>query len=147
MLVYAGDLGMDSGQPQSVYPLDKSGAELPKRGRVDPFRVDLAPGETSSCRTGWARVTFDGVERWNKIQISRTPGKRSRSLGVVLALIGLLGSLFIRPRRIWVRARQGDGRHPRRGGRPRPLRRRRRTDAELVETWSARHLQTQEEKS
>ena len=30
-------------------------------------------------------------------------------LGVVLALIGLLGSLFIRPRRVWVRARRSDG--------------------------------------
>jgi cytochrome c biogenesis protein len=29
--------------------------------------------------------------------------------GVVLALIGLLGSLFIRPRRIWVRARREGG--------------------------------------
>ena len=35
---------------------------------------------------------------------------RSRSRGVVLALIGLLGSLFIRPRRIWVRARREGGR-------------------------------------
>ena len=30
-------------------------------------------------------------------------------LGVVLALVGLLGSLFIRPRRVWVRARRHDG--------------------------------------
>ena len=31
-------------------------------------------------------------------------------IGVVLALLGLLGSLFIRPRRAWVRAtRDGEG--------------------------------------
>ena len=51
-----------------------------------------------------------GVQQWNKIQISRTPGKFVALAGVVLALIGLLGSLYIRPRRIWVRARQQDGR-------------------------------------
>ena len=28
--------------------------------------------------------------------------------GVVAALIGLMGSLFIRPRRAWVRARRGE---------------------------------------
>jgi cytochrome c biogenesis protein len=28
--------------------------------------------------------------------------------GVVLALLGLLGSLFVRPRRLWVRARRQD---------------------------------------
>jgi cytochrome c biogenesis protein len=55
-------------------------------------------------------VTFDGLERWNKIQISRTPGKLVALTGVVMALLGLLGSLFIRPRRLWVRARrQADG--------------------------------------
>ncbi len=59
---------------------------------------------------GLGTVSFDGVERWNKIQISRTPGKFVALAGVVLALIGLLGSLFIRSRRIWVRARrEGDG--------------------------------------
>ena len=30
-------------------------------------------------------------------------------LGVILALVGLLGSLFIRPRRVWVRARRQEG--------------------------------------
>jgi cytochrome c biogenesis protein len=62
-------------------------------------------------------VTFEdvpgaeaGVQRWNKIQISQTPGKWIALAGVVMALIGLLGSLFIRPRRVWVRARrEGDG--------------------------------------
>jgi cytochrome c biogenesis protein len=51
-------------------------------------------------------VTFDGLQRWNKIQVSRTPGTMGALVGVVMALIGLLGSLFIRPRRIWVRARR-----------------------------------------
>ncbi len=55
-------------------------------------------------------MTFEKVVPWNKVQISRTPGKLVALGGVVLALIGLLGSLFIRSRRIWVRARrEGDG--------------------------------------
>ena len=54
-------------------------------------------------------MSFDRVERWNKIQISQTPGKWVALAGVVLALLGLLGSLFIRPRRVWVRARRGEG--------------------------------------
>jgi cytochrome c biogenesis protein len=54
-------------------------------------------------------VTFNGVRRWTRLQISRTPDIWLTLLGVVLALVGLLGSLFIRPRRLWVRARRGDG--------------------------------------
>ena len=45
-----------------------------------------------------------------KLQVSHTPGQMIALGGVVLALIGLLGSLFIRPRRIWVRARREGGR-------------------------------------
>jgi cytochrome c biogenesis protein len=74
------------------------------------FRVDLAPGQKAELPDGLGSVSFDGVQRWNKIQISRTPGKLVALAGVVLALIGLLGSLFIRPRRVWVRARERDGR-------------------------------------
>jgi cytochrome c biogenesis protein len=110
MLVYTGDLGMDNGSPQSVYELDKTNADLVKNGDGSMFRVDLEPGQKVSLPDGLGTVSFDGVERWNKIQISRTPGKFVALAGVVLALIGLLGSLFIRSRRIWVRARrEGDG--------------------------------------
>ncbi|HEX5862314.1 MAG TPA: cytochrome c biogenesis protein ResB [Nocardioides sp.] len=110
MLVYAGDLGMDSGQPQSVYQLDKARAELVRKQDGSMFRVDLAPGQRVQLPDELGSVSFDGIQRWNKIQISRTPGKLVALAGVVLALIGLLGSLFIRPRRIWVRAQQRDGR-------------------------------------
>ena len=59
-------------------------------------------------------VTFEGVEPWVRVQVSQTPGKRIALGGVVLALIGLCGSLFIRPRRVWLRvvpAEEGEGSH------------------------------------
>ena len=109
MLVYAGDLGMDTGAPQSVYALDKDGVERVDKADGSMFRVDLEPGDEVKLPDGLGTVSFDGLERWNKVQISRTPGKFVALTGVVLALVGLLGSLFIRPRRIWVRARRTDG--------------------------------------
>ncbi len=69
----------------------------------------MRPGDTVELPDGLGTVTFDGVQRWNKLQISETPGKLVALAGVVLALVGLLGSLFIRPRRLWVRAREEDG--------------------------------------
>lgn len=113
MLVYTGDLGLDDGTGQSVYSLDKSKAQVVTKENGAPFRVDLRPGESVDLPDGLGSVTWeaadkDGITRWNKIQISRTPGKFVALSGVVLALLGLLGSLFIRPRRVWVRARRRD---------------------------------------
>ncbi len=67
-------------------------------------------GRTARLPDGLGTVTFDGVSRYVKLQVSHTPGQKVALGGVVLALIGLLGSLFIRPRRIWVRARREGGR-------------------------------------
>ncbi|QZY29463.1 cytochrome c biogenesis protein ResB [Nocardioides coralli] len=106
MQAYVGDLGMDLGTPQSVYALDKDDAELVTEGDGSMFRVDLALGDTVDLPGGQGSVTFERLERWNKIQISQTPGKWIALTGVVLGLVGLCGSLFIRPRRSWVRARE-----------------------------------------
>ncbi len=110
MQVYAGDLGLEDGSSQSVYALDKADAELVTEKDGSMFRVDLAPGGTVQLPDGLGSVTFERVERWNKIEVSQTPGTLIALSGVVLALLGLLGSLFIRPRRAWVRAREdGEG--------------------------------------
>ncbi|TIC89260.1 cytochrome c biogenesis protein ResB [Nocardioides sp. GY 10113] len=109
MLAYRGDLGLDDGAAQSVYVLDTSDAELVTKDDGKPFRVDLQPGDTRELPDGLGSVTFEGVEPWVRVQISQTPGKLVALAGVVLALIGLCGSLFIRPRRVWVRARRAEG--------------------------------------
>ena len=106
--VFTGDVGLDDGTGASVYVLDKTKAEQLTRANGQPFRMDLRPGETVTLPDDLGSVTFEGVRRWNKIQISRTPGKMIALTGVVLALLGLLGSLFVRPRRLWVRARRQD---------------------------------------
>jgi cytochrome c biogenesis protein len=113
MLAYSGDLGLDRGAPQSVYTLDKKGLK-PIRAAGKPLRIDLMKGQTKALPDGMGSVTFDGVSRYVKLQVSRSPGDWVALLGVCLALLGLLGSLFIRPRRVWVRARpagaDGEGR-------------------------------------
>ena len=110
MQVYRGDLGLDDGSPQSVYILDKDKATQVMRpdDPERPLRIDLQPGQRVRLPNGLGTVSFDGVEEWNRVQISRTPGMWLTLSGVVAALIGMMGSLFIRPRRAWVRARRGE---------------------------------------
>jgi cytochrome c biogenesis protein len=110
MHVYAGDLN-PTGAAQSVYALDTSAAKqvMNPANPKQPLRLDMKPGQTVQLPDGLGSVTFDKVVRWNRLQISQSPGKGLALGGVVLCLVGLLGSLFIRPRRVWVRARRGDG--------------------------------------
>ncbi|KRB80256.1 cytochrome C biogenesis protein [Nocardioides sp. Root190] len=107
MLAWTGDLGLDTGRSQSVYVLDKTNAEPIEDEDGKPQRVDLQLGDKVELENGLGSVTFDRVDPWIRVQISQTPGKEVALIGVVLALIGLCASLFIRPRRVWVRVVPG----------------------------------------
>ncbi len=104
--VWTGDLGLDDGVPKSVYLLDTSKATPVENADGRQLRLDLRLGDTVELPDGLGSVSFDGVQPWVRLQLSQSPGKLIALGGVVAALIGLLASLFIRPRRIWVRARR-----------------------------------------
>ncbi|HEX7739816.1 MAG TPA: cytochrome c biogenesis protein ResB, partial [Marmoricola sp.] len=108
MLAYSGNLGLDNGRPQSIYSLDKAGLKPIRDAKGKKVRVDLNLGHTTKLPNGMGSVTFDGMSRFVKIQISHKPFDWLALIGMVLALVGLLGSLFIRPRRVWVRVRPAD---------------------------------------
>ncbi|HET6627153.1 MAG TPA: cytochrome c biogenesis protein ResB [Nocardioidaceae bacterium] len=110
ILPYHGDLGLDSGKPQSVYELKKDDLDVFTKDNGNDYRLDIAVGQTKQLPGGAGSITFDGVDRWVKLQVSESPGKKIALAGVVLALLGLLGSLFIRPRRTWVRVTRREGR-------------------------------------
>ena len=103
---WKGDNGLGDG-PQSVYSLDTS--RMTRVTAPGGKAFNLRMGETAKLPDGLGSVTFDDVVRWNKLQISQTPFKHVALGGVILALLGLMGSLFIRPRRVWVRARETAG--------------------------------------
>ncbi len=111
MTGYYGDLGLGSGEPQSVYALDTDEMTQLEKADGTPFRLDMVPGRTVELPEGMGSVRFNGYERWVKLQISHTPGKAIALGGIVLGLVGLMASLFVRRRRVWVRVVTGaDGR-------------------------------------
>ena len=111
---YHGNLGMDSGPTQNVYSLDTKDLKTFPSGntkRLGPdLRLTLKPGHTVRLPGGAGTVRFDRVDHWVKLQVSDSPGKGLALGGVLLGIVGLLGSLFIRPRRAWVRVARRDGR-------------------------------------
>ena len=91
---WTGNLGLDSGIPQSVYRIDTS--KMTKIGLKS-----LSLGQTFTFPEG--SIRFGGIVQWVNLQVVRDPGKMYSLTGGILALLGLLGSLFTRRRRIWVR--------------------------------------------
>ena len=95
--IWQGDLGLDTGIPQSVYRIDTS----------DMVRIGLnsiKPGETFTFAQG--SITLEGYVSWVNLQIVDDPGKSYSLIGGIVAILGLLASLFGRRRRIWVRVTQ-----------------------------------------
>jgi len=97
---FRGDLGMDSGVPQSVYRLDTS--KMQKVGLQS-----LAPGQTWALPNNSGTVTFTGFQRWASFQIAYDPGKGLALGAAAAAIAGLILSLFVRRRRIWVKVAVG----------------------------------------
>jgi cytochrome c biogenesis protein len=103
LTVYTGDLGLDSGVPQNVYELDTT-AMRPVLG-VDgtPLPLQLTPGQSVDLPNGLGSVTFEKVVRFAAFDIRYTPGQTAALTFSLLAAGGIIASLFIPRRRVWVR--------------------------------------------
>ncbi|MEY3128358.1 MAG: hypothetical protein RIS06_914 [Actinomycetota bacterium] len=92
--IWKGDLGLNTGVPQSVYRIDTS-----KMERIGLKALVL----NESYDFGEGSITFTGWKSWVNLQIVNDPGKGFALVGAILAILGLLISLFTRQRRIWVK--------------------------------------------
>jgi cytochrome c biogenesis protein len=92
--IWKGDLGLNTGIPQSVYRIDTS-----KMERIGLKALVL----NESYDFGEGSITFTGWKSWVNLQIVNDPGKGFALAGAILAILGLLISLFTRQRRIWVK--------------------------------------------
>jgi cytochrome c biogenesis protein len=99
---YSGDLGLDGGTPQSVYALDTTSLKAFDGGQAHA----LQPGQTWQL-PGGGSLTYVGTKEWATFQVTQDPGKRLALLAAIGIVAGLMLSLFVRRRRVWVRVRPG----------------------------------------
>ena len=102
--VMRGDLGLDSGQSQSIFSIDQSMVDDGRLTRVARSNLDV--GQSVTLDDGTV-VRFDGAQRYVSLQISHDP-TQDAVLGFAIAmLLGLGLSLLIKRRRLWVRVVPG----------------------------------------
>ena len=100
---FSGDLGLDGGTPQSIYSLDETSLKAFDMGRAQA----LVPGQTWKL-PGGASLTYVDTKEWATFQVTQDPGKGLALLAAVGIVGGLMLSLFVRRRRVWVRVRPGE---------------------------------------
>ena len=123
--VYQGDLGIDEGTPTSVYTLDPSTMEQLTGGTTGVDSLELMPGDTVELPNGLGSITFEdasaeaggdpdaagddysaSVPRFASFDIHDDPSQGWVLAFAVLIVAGLLVSLFVPRRRMWVKAAQ-----------------------------------------
>ncbi len=112
--IYLGDLGIDAGTPQNVYELDTTRMTLLKvKGPTGASTPILDPrnkqADSVTGLPGGLVLTVDKVKNYAVFSIKYDPGKGLVLWAAIAMLTGLIGSLLIRRRRVWIRASAGPG--------------------------------------
>jgi cytochrome c biogenesis protein len=124
LFVYKGDLGIDKGVPTSVYTLNTD--KMTEIAGLDSAAgaIKLKPGETVKLPQNLGSITFENmapasdpknlgksVPRFASLDVHRDPTQGWVLFFAICVLGGLLTSLFIPRRRVWVKVIEAaDGR-------------------------------------
>jgi cytochrome c biogenesis protein len=112
MSVYVGDLGLDGGTPQNVYTLDPDKLKLvagrdASGAKVGGGPIDLTLGKSAELPDGLGTISFDKVVRYVSLDVHHDPTPTPALIFALLVLGGLLLSLFVPRRRVWITAAAG----------------------------------------
>ncbi|MEU9741138.1 cytochrome c biogenesis protein ResB [Micromonospora chersina] len=109
LTAYRGNLGLDAGIPGSVYKLDQRQVANGKLKEIG--NKVLRAGETWKLDDG-STLEFVGTQPYITIAVRHAPGQAMMLVACVTLLLGLMGSLFGRRRRVWFRVTPPEGGSP-----------------------------------
>ncbi|MET0885662.1 MAG: cytochrome c biogenesis protein ResB [Mycetocola sp.] len=123
--VYTGDLGINDGAPKSVYELNVDDMTQLTGGETGVDSIELMPGQSQELPGGRGSITFENadpdvavpadanattadfsssVARFASFDVHRDPTQGWVLTFAILILGGLLTSLFVPRRRVWIKA-------------------------------------------
>lgn len=110
--VFTGDLGLDAGQATNVYTLNEDKLTKIAGFNTDVAGLQLTEGQSAQLPKGLGSIEFTGIERYISVDIHHDPTPQYALLFAVLILGGLLLSLFVPRRRVWIKAYPASGSQP-----------------------------------
>ncbi|MDK7743014.1 cytochrome c biogenesis protein ResB [Helcobacillus massiliensis] len=102
LTVHTGDLGLDGGVPQNVFQIDVQKLDPVTKADGSPMLIRLGPGETTKLPDG-TTIEFTDVKRFAAFDVKRDPWEGFTLAMALASIVGLVASLFIPRRRIFVR--------------------------------------------
>ena len=109
--VFTGNLGLDKGVAVNAYSLNEDGLTKIAGFDTSTEGLKLAEGQTVNLPDGLGSIEFSGIKRYISADIHHDPTPAFALLFAMLILGGLLLSLFVPRRRVWIKAFPGvDGR-------------------------------------
>lgn len=107
--VFTGDLGLDKGVAVNAYSLDEDKLTKVAGFGTSTPGLSLKLGESAALPNGLGSIEFSGIERFVSVDIHHDPTPAFALLFALLILGGLLLSLFVPRRRVWIKAVPGRG--------------------------------------
>jgi cytochrome c biogenesis protein len=105
--VFTGDLGLDKGVAVNAYSLNEDGLTKIAGFNTATEGLKLTEGQTVSLPDGLGSIEFSGIKRYISADIHHDPTPAFALLFAMLILGGLLLSLFVPRRRVWIKAFPG----------------------------------------
>ncbi len=110
--VYTGDLGLDNGTATSAYVINTDSLTQIAGRQADAATLALTIGERIELPNGLGSVELTAIPRFVSLDVHHDPSQLWVLVFSALVVAGLLTSLFIPRRRVWVKVvANADGTH------------------------------------
>lgn len=99
---FTGDLGLDAGVPRNAYALNTDGLTQITGGDTGVESLVLGLGQSADLPNGLGSVEFTSLQRFVSLEFHHDPTQEGVLIFAILLLAGLIVSLWVPRRRLWV---------------------------------------------
>jgi cytochrome c biogenesis protein len=102
--VYSGDLGLDNGQGTNAFALNTDALTQIAGRDAEAPTIELKLGDVADLPNGLGTIELASIPRFVSLDVHHDPSQGWVLLFSSLVVGGLLASLFVARRRVWVKA-------------------------------------------